>query len=254
MTISIPWRNGVLILLSLAAPCLFAQQDKAPAAGPAPPKNLKLLPANDQLNDVMRGFNEALGVQCNYCHVAGDFASDASPHKETARSMIALVRQIDPYFPSGGSPFPRGYHEVDCMTCHRGSVKPETKAAFHFINLREAKSPPADTDPGTNLKVLPANTRVHGTFSIMEEFRDALNVDCAYCHGGSGGFAADANPRKDMSRRMIELTKSVNANFPSTGVYPEGKQAVTCYTCHRGDPHPASLSNRRYDGPIPPVP
>jgi hypothetical protein len=24
---------------------------------------------------------------------------------------------------------------------------------------------------------------------------------------------------------------------------------VTCYTCHRGDPHPQSVSNRRYDAP-----
>ena len=101
----------------------FAQQAKAPA----PPKNLKLIPANVDLSDVMLGFNEALGVQCTYCHVAGDFASDANPLKETARNMITLVRRAEPFFPSTAGPFPRGYHEVDCMTCHRGKTQPETK-------------------------------------------------------------------------------------------------------------------------------
>ena len=48
---------------------------------------------------------------------------------------------------------------------------------------------------------------------------------------------------------MIMLVRQINANFPGTGVLPVGPQVVTCYTCHRGDPHPLSLSNRRYELP-----
>ena len=59
----------------------------------------------------MRNFNQALGVQCTYCHMEGDFASDANPKKETARKMIAMVRQIDTSFPSSAGVFPAGYHE-----------------------------------------------------------------------------------------------------------------------------------------------
>jgi hypothetical protein len=88
----------------------------------------------------------------------------------------------------------------------------------------------------------------------MEDFRDALNVDCGYCHGAPGGFAVDTNPRKDTARKMIEMLRRINANFPGTGVFPQGMQAVTCYTCHRGDPHPASLSNKRYEASPAPVP
>ena len=84
----------------------------------------------------------------------------------------------------------------------------------------------------------------------MEDFRDALNVDCGYCHGGTG-FADDSNPRKELARKMILMLRRINANFPGTGVFPEGSQAVTCYTCHRGDTHPTSLSNKRYTAPIP---
>ena len=45
------------------------------------------------------------------------------------------------------------------------------------------------------------------------------------------------------------VTEGINANFPGTGVFPTGPQVVTCYTCHPGDPHPVSLSNRRYELP-----
>ena len=48
---------------------------------------------------------------------------------------------------------------------------------------------------------------------------------------------------------MILLVREINANFPDTGVFPVGTQVVTCYTCHRGDTHPVSLGNRRYELP-----
>jgi hypothetical protein len=257
LLMTIPKRTPirVLIFLNLAAVFpLFAQQGTGPAAAVAPPKNLKFLAADGDLIDAMRGFNEALGVQCSYCHVAGDFAADSNPRKGTARTMIAMVRQLEASFPSTGGVFPRGYHEVDCVTCHRGKAKPETKSPIHFLNARDKPGAVYPTDPPTNFKVLPAGTVVHGEGSVMEDFRDALNVDCGYCHGGPGGFAGDTNPRKDTARKMIEMLRRINANFPGTGVFPQGMQAVTCYTCHRGDPHPTSLSNKRYEASPAPVP
>src|SRR5262245_53176813 len=103
------------------------------AAAPLPaPKNLKLLAPNTDMLFVMQSFNEALGVQCTYCHVQGDFASDANPKKDIARKMISMVRLVDTSFQSSVGNFPDGYHEVDCLTCHRGNVKPETTAPSKF--------------------------------------------------------------------------------------------------------------------------
>ena len=236
------------LLLFAASVSLWGQQ-----SNPAAPsgKNMTVLAAGTNVRQVMQSFTQALGVQCAYCHVAGDFSSDANPRKETARKMIAMVRQIDASFLSSQGVYPEGYHEVDCSTCHRGSAKPPITAPEAFFNLEEATGPPVQRPStlGTNLKVLPADAKVHGDGSIMHEFRDALGVDCGYCHGGSGTLASDANPRKDTARDMVRLVRKINANFAGTGPYPSGTQVVTCYTCHRGEPHPASLSNKRYAMP-----
>src|SRR5882762_6774014 len=133
----------LLIFLLVLPVSLFAQQGGQRGAAPPPaPKNLKLLAPNTEIRFVMQSFNEALGVQCTYCHVQGDFAADTSPKKEIARKMIAMVRIIDTSFPSSAGVFPDGYHEVDCSTCHRGSVKPETKAARKYYSRANSLGEP----------------------------------------------------------------------------------------------------------------
>jgi hypothetical protein len=112
----------VLLLLSVAA-LAQAPEGQAPAAHkqmPAP-KNLKLLdPA--ELMPTMHAFRVALGVKCDFCHVEGDFASDDKPHKEIARKMILLARDVN-------SKFPDGKMHVTCYTCHRGAEEPLTAPA-----------------------------------------------------------------------------------------------------------------------------
>jgi hypothetical protein len=239
-----------LVLLFLLSTPLFGQQGGGGATPPPGFKNLKVLMPGTDIRFVMQSFTKALGVQCVYCHVQGDFASDDNPKKAVARKMIAMLGQIDASFPSSAGAFPAGYHEVDCITCHRGSVKPETKAPNEFINRGEStgQTVPGNA-PGVNLKVLPPDTRVHGDGSVMHDFRDALNVDCGFCHGAGKPYEVDANPRKDIARGMILLVRKVNANFPGTGVFPVGPQAVTCYTCHRGETHPLAIANASYPPP-----
>jgi hypothetical protein len=78
-----------------------------------------------------------------------------------------------------------------------------------------------------NLKILkPEEIR-----PLMGAFRVALGVKCTGCHV-EGDFASDAKPEKDTARMMIAMTREINAKFP------DGKNHVTCFTCHRGDEHP----------------
>ncbi len=53
------------------------------------------------------------------------------------------------------------------------------------------------------------------------------------CHV-QGDNASDENPHKVIARHMITMTKEINAKFP------DGKEHVTCWTCHRGSHEPAT--------------
>ena len=111
--------TGLLLLLPVLA------QDKAPEKGgrrpPPPPTNLKVLKVTTgpEVIQIMRTFTAGLGVQCNYCHVQGNFASDDNPKKEIARHMIEMTHEINGKFPDGKM-------HVSCYTCHRGETEPKT--------------------------------------------------------------------------------------------------------------------------------
>lgn len=59
---------------------------------------------------------------------------------------------------------------------------------------------------------------------------------CAYCHNPAN-LASDEKYTKVVSRRMIEMTRTINGNW-KTHVAETG---VTCYTCHRGNPVPSDI-------------
>jgi len=85
------------------------------------PTNLKILKVTTgaEVNQIMRTFTSGLGVQCSYCHVKNNFASDDIPKKEAARRMIQLTQKINADF------LDRRMH-VSCYTCHRGEMEPRT--------------------------------------------------------------------------------------------------------------------------------
>ena len=82
----------------------------------------------EELIRTMRGYSRALGVRCNFCHEgeegAMDFASDAKDEKRNARVMIEMTRAINQQYLSRVE----GHGlVVECATCHRGKVTPETQ-------------------------------------------------------------------------------------------------------------------------------
>ncbi|HEV2688898.1 MAG TPA: c-type cytochrome [Bryobacteraceae bacterium] len=97
------------------------KQDKGPRRPPPNPTNLKVLKVTTgpEVIQIMRTFTAGLGVQCNYCHVQGNFISDENPKKEIARHMISMSQEINAKFPDGKM-------HVTCYTCHRGETEPKT--------------------------------------------------------------------------------------------------------------------------------
>jgi hypothetical protein len=78
--------------------------------------------------------------------------------------------------------------------------------------------------PPKNLKILTPDDLRSG---IMRKFTVALGQQCAFCHVPPD-MSVDDNPKKEIARHMIAMTKEINAKFP------DGKEHVTCFTCHRG--------------------
>lgn len=84
-------------------------------------KNIQVLKGmpSSQLLPVMNLMRTALGVRCDFCHIAenGKYQLDDKRTKLTARKMIQMTFDINK------SNF-NGETEVTCNTCHRGSTRP----------------------------------------------------------------------------------------------------------------------------------
>jgi hypothetical protein len=53
---------------------------------------------------------------------------------------------------------------------------------------------------------------------------------CAYCHEADRSL--DSKPPKVVARRMVIMLRAIN------GTFGDGKQHVTCFTCHQGNTKP----------------
>jgi hypothetical protein len=116
----LPMRIFLSSLLFISLSFSLSAQDKAKGKGKGgPPQNVKVLDPTSDIRATMQTFTAGLGVMCTFCHVQGDFPSDANPKKEMARMMITMAKDINAKFPDGKV-------HVTCFTCHRGANEPLT--------------------------------------------------------------------------------------------------------------------------------
>jgi Photosynthetic reaction centre cytochrome C subunit len=115
-----------------------------------------------------------------------------------------------------------------------------------FIVAGIAATNPPD-EHAKNLKVLPKNISHEDLDKIMDGFKAALGVKCNFCHAPFKDttnhhldFASDDKPEKNIARHMMRMTTKINKKFFSFNKDEKGETipAVSCITCHRGDPHP----------------
>ena len=100
-----------------------------------------------------------------------------------------------------------------------------------------APAPPPPEHKGAphvpkNLKILkPEEVR-----PAMGAFVSGLGVKCTFCHV-QGDFASDEKPEKETARKMIVMTREINAHFEGAT-----SDKVACYTCHRGATEPLTAA------------
>jgi hypothetical protein len=161
----LPLALFALLAATAYAPAPEPRTDRPAAPGdtdrwawPENPTNLQVIPQDigaERLRFIMQNFTRSLGVRCSFCHVGQgdflnwDFASDANPHKEVARDMMRMTRELNQETLAGIE----GLHEVEegafrvtCWTCHRGNATPETSPPPEPDEAAPAEPPaPADT-------------------------------------------------------------------------------------------------------------
>src|SRR5205823_11712110 len=79
------------------------------------------------------------------------------------------------------------------------------------------------------LEGLPAS-ELQGIMALMT---GALGVRCNYCHVNP--FDKDEKPAKQTARAMMQMVFDLNKDRFA------GRTAITCYTCHRGQPKPVAV-------------
>jgi Photosynthetic reaction centre cytochrome C subunit len=122
-----------LAFAALVGASIYAQGQQPPPQGQQAarkPENLQVLPKDwtyQQVQQQMRGFTAALGVECSHCHVGGqqERAKDDNPKKAIARKMLQMTAAINKdLLKDVGEPAANGTAKVTCFTCHRGAIKP----------------------------------------------------------------------------------------------------------------------------------
>jgi photosynthetic reaction center cytochrome c subunit len=69
--------------------------------------------------------------------------------------------------------------------------------------------------------------------ATMAFISGSLGVRCNYCHVNP--FEKDDKPQKLVARKMIQMVFALNKGSFN------GQSAVSCYTCHRGQPQPVAV-------------
>lgn len=114
-----------------------------------------------------------------------------------------------------------------------------TISAFTNKSVQENNKP-------KNLKVLSKNISDEELTKVMRGFNAALGVKCGYCHApksnGEKGmdFASDSNPKKNMAREMMKMTKKINKKYFKHEHQGLVKN-ISCETCHNGQAQPKTI-------------
>jgi hypothetical protein len=87
---------------------------------------LKTMPAGRFLRVMDAGYSRSLGIDCEHCHVADDWAADDLRPKRAAREMAIMTTEINARLQKMEN-LDDEESTVNCTTCHRGNIKPATQ-------------------------------------------------------------------------------------------------------------------------------
>jgi len=131
------FNRKLMVIVTLSSLMITAVAATRKSSTDAHYTNLKVLPKNTSskvLSHIMIDeFEDGLGVECGFCHAKEnnsnklDYASDAKPEKEIARSMMRMTMTINKKFFDLRHPLlGDSLIVVTCSTCHHGQPHPDS--------------------------------------------------------------------------------------------------------------------------------
>lgn len=184
----------------------------------------------------MHGMEKAIGGDCLSCHVEKKFASDEKDEKRTARKMLLMSQRLN-------AEFFHGRLGLSCYTCHRGEEHPESEPEGLKEKLAAMSLPsglPEIPPEAKRADEVYKNLQLLGGLPpkllvpVMQQVSLSLGQRCDACHV-AGDWASDEKKEKKTARHMIAMVESANAELFGQ-IHDD--DAVTCWTCHRGEEHP----------------
>jgi photosynthetic reaction center cytochrome c subunit len=257
------------------APVPLAPIDAGPPAGSVY-KNVQVLGAvsSGAFTRLMVSMTQwvAPAQGCNYCHVAGNFASDAKYTKVVARKMLQMTIAVNSQYQDHV-----GNVGVTCYTCHRGQNNPSQVwftgvtpgSGQGLAEVSMGKNLPTANADGSSLPADPFTPfllnndpiRVNGdsalpsgnkaslkqtewTYALMMSYSTALGVGCEFCHNSRAiQDWSQSTPQRVTAYYAEGMLRDLNRNYmvPLTAVFPAALKGPTgdvakinCATCHQG--------------------
>jgi hypothetical protein len=172
----------------------------------------------------MNYYTQALGVECQYCHVLTNFAYD-TPTKRIARRMQLMSSNVNN---SWVDPVKHDYPNyavtgsVGCITCHRG--KPVNPVTYNVV--------PVQFLTYNHKTTKQAGYAVNSMYGVAR----SLGVNCLFCHNTADFISLQYYPTNKIALRMWAMVDDINHKY-----LPANIPAVTCYSCHQGAKWPSAL-------------
>jgi photosynthetic reaction center cytochrome c subunit len=177
---------------------------------------------------------------CGFCHVSGDYASDAKPTKNAARVMIAMTRHINSAWSTHV-----GTQGVTCFSCHEGQPVPRDiwfqappQPVPRMIGKGEDWDEAARTVHGFFpnegyeeylLQDTPGLAQsqtdhpsgqssdaivVKRLYEMMMQMSDEMGVNCGFCHNSRALFDwSQSTPMRWVGLGGIKMTRDINRNY-----------------------------------------
>ena len=174
-------RAATAVLAAAAFTSVALAQSTAPAVKKAEDEYmniqvLKGVPA-DQIMPAMQFISNALGADCEFCHVRGSFEKDDLDTKKTARKMIVMMNSINTANFGGRK-------EVTCFTCHHGGDHPVSIPTIPDVDPPHQEAAPKPASLPTATQVLDKYLAASGGAEALSKVTSRVQKGTMTSSGG----------------------------------------------------------------------